>query len=124
MNLPLLSPIVEKLTGLALLAQSSIIAANDQILDGVRDATPRDAENMDPQERLLMQEVYKAIQDSGIDPAKLRGTKTGVFASYEYSEYEHHLRNNIDRIPERPAGLFFSSSSPSYYLANRISVHM
>ena len=41
---------------------------------------------MDPQERVLMQEVYKAFQDGGIDPSKLRGTRTGVFVSYEYSE--------------------------------------
>jgi thioesterase domain-containing protein/3-oxoacyl-(acyl-carrier-protein) synthase/acyl carrier protein len=83
--------------------------------------TPEEAALMDPQERLLMQEVYKALQDGGIDPAKLKGTKTGVFVSYEYSEYEHYVRNNIDRIPVGPTGPFFSSSSPSYFLANRLS---
>ncbi|NVO09897.1 MAG: hypothetical protein HXX16_08060 [Bacteroidales bacterium] len=83
--------------------------------------TPEEALFMDPQERLLMQEVYKAFQDGGIDPVKLKGTNTGVFMSYEYSEYEHYLRKNIHRIPVGPNGPFFSSSSPSYYLSNRIS---
>lgn len=76
---------------------------------------------MDPQERLLLQEVYKALQDSGTNPEKLKGSNTGVFIAYEYSEYEHYLRNNIESVPVGPYGPFFSSSSPTYYLSNRIS---
>ncbi|XLS29195.1 beta-ketoacyl synthase N-terminal-like domain-containing protein [Flavobacteriaceae bacterium M23B6Z8] len=76
---------------------------------------------MDPQERLLLQEAYKAFQDGGINPAHLKGTNTGVYVSYEYSEYEHYLRNNIDRLQLGDNLPVFSSSSPTYYLANRIS---
>jgi acyl transferase domain-containing protein len=73
---------------------------------------------MDPQERLLMQEVYKAFQDGGMDVSKLAGSKTGVFIGYEYSEYEHYLRKNVAHIENVPA---FNSSSQTYYLANRLS---
>lgn len=75
---------------------------------------------MDPQERLILQEVYKSFQDAGINPLDLKGSNTGVYASYEYLEYEHYLRNNIHQLElkEKP---FFSSSSPTYYLANRLS---
>jgi acyl transferase domain-containing protein/acyl carrier protein len=76
------------------------------------------AQFMDPQERLLMQEVYKAFQDGGMDVGKLAGSKTGVFIGYEYSEYEHYLRKNIANIESAPA---FNSSSQTYYLANRLS---
>lgn len=73
---------------------------------------------IDPQERLLTQGVYHALQHAGIRPDTLRGSRTGLFLGYEYAEYEHHLRRHLHRIPDAPA---FSSSSPIYYLANRIS---
>lgn len=76
------------------------------------------AKMMDPQERLLMQEVYKAFQDAGINVEKISGSKTGVFVGYEYAEYEHYLRKNAHAIEGGPV---FSSSSPTYYLANRLS---
>jgi polyketide synthase PksJ len=76
---------------------------------------------MDPQERLLIQEVYKAFQDAGIAPGKLAGSDTAVYVAYEYSEYENYLRKNIDKIPVGKYGPVFTSSSPTYYLANRLS---
>ena len=72
----------------------------------------------DPQERLVMQAVYHALQHAGLRADKLRGTRTGLFLGYAYAEYEHHLRRNLHRIPNAPP---LSSSSPIYYLANRIS---
>ncbi len=72
----------------------------------------------DPQERLVMQALYHALQHAGLRADKLRGTRTGLFLGYAYAEYEHHLRHNLHRIPGAPA---LSSSSPIYYLANRIS---
>ncbi len=72
----------------------------------------------DPQERLVMQALYHALQHAGLRADMLRGTRTGLFLGYEYAEYEHHLRRNLHRIPNAPA---LSSSSPIYYLANRIS---
>jgi 3-oxoacyl-(acyl-carrier-protein) synthase/thioesterase domain-containing protein/acyl carrier protein len=72
----------------------------------------------DPQERLVTQGLYHALQNAGLRADLLRGTRTGLFLGYEYAEYEHHLRRNLHRIPNAPA---LSSSSPIYYLANRIS---
>lgn len=81
--------------------------------------SPEDAATMDPQLRLLIEETYHGIEDAGINIATLKGSRTGVFIGYEYAEYEHYLRRNNNKdlayIP------VFSSSSPSYYLANRIS---
>ncbi|UXI66007.1 beta-ketoacyl synthase N-terminal-like domain-containing protein [Tahibacter amnicola] len=72
----------------------------------------------DPQERLVMQAVYHALQHAGLRADKLRGTRTGLFLGYAYAEYEHHLRRNLPHVPNAPP---LSSSSPIYYLANRIS---
>ncbi len=72
----------------------------------------------DPQERQVMQALYHALQHAGLRADMLRGTRTGLFLGYSYAEYEHHLRRNLHRIPGAPA---LSSSSPIYYLANRLS---
>ncbi|QWP75319.1 hypothetical protein J5226_17015 [Lysobacter sp. K5869] len=77
-----------------------------------------DARLCDPQERLATQALYHALQNAGLRADLLRGTRTGLFLGYEYAEYEHHLRSNLHRVPNAPA---LSSSSPIYYLANRIS---
>jgi 3-oxoacyl-(acyl-carrier-protein) synthase/acyl carrier protein len=78
----------------------------------------QDAQRMDPQERLLCEEVYEAFRDAGIDVGRLSGSNTGVFIGYEYAEYEQLLRSRPHRSADTPA---FSSSSPAYYLANRLS---
>lgn len=77
-----------------------------------------EAITMDPQERLMLQEAYRALEDGGINLDKLAGSNTGVFVGYEYAEYEHFLRNNPQLLEEQ---LPQTSSSPTYYLANRIS---
>lgn len=81
--------------------------------------SPEQASAMDPQQRLLLQETYRAVENAGMDIRKLAGTATGVFIGYQYSEYEHHLRAHNNRSLRD--GPLFSSSSPSYYLAHRIS---
>lgn len=80
-----------------------------------------EAITMDPQERLLLQEAYRAFEDGGINPSRLTGSDTGVFVAYEYAEYEHFLRNNPQLLEEQ---LPQTTSSPTYYLANRISFAM
>ena len=42
--------------------------------------SPREAEVMDPQERLLLESAWEALEDAGIDPAALAKTQTGVYA--------------------------------------------
>jgi acyl transferase domain-containing protein/acyl carrier protein len=48
---------------------------------------PTEALASDPQERLLLEVCWEALEDGGIVPSSLRRTKTGVFAGAMYADY-------------------------------------
>ncbi|MFJ9853245.1 type I polyketide synthase [Streptomyces sp. NPDC101150] len=49
--------------------------------------SPREALATDSQQRLLLETTWEAIERAGIDPATLRGSRTGVFAGVMYTDY-------------------------------------
>ncbi len=49
--------------------------------------SPREAVYADPQQRMLLEVCWEALEDAGLDPASLRGSQTGVFAGSMYQDY-------------------------------------
>ncbi|XP_028606069.2 mycocerosic acid synthase-like [Podarcis muralis] len=47
-----------------------------------------EAERMDPQQKLLMECTYRALEDAGVTPENISGTKTGVFVGLMNRDYE------------------------------------
>ncbi|PJN25604.1 polyketide synthase [Kitasatospora sp. CB02891] len=64
------------------------IPGRGAFLDGAADfdpeffgISPREALAMDPQQRLLLMASWEAVEQAGIDPLTLRGSRTGVYAA-------------------------------------------
>ncbi|MEU1282459.1 thioester reductase domain-containing protein [Streptomyces sp. NPDC005805] len=76
--------------------------------------SPREALGMDPQQRVLLEAAWEAFESAGIDPASLKGSRTGVFAGVVEQSY-------LDREgPEEFEG-YLMTSKLSSVASGRIS---
>ncbi len=78
--------------------------------------SPREAEMMDPQQRIFLESVWGAIEDSGHKVSELAGTRTGLFVGAATRDY-------IDMMAMNHAELDgYSASGTSHaILVNRVS---
>ncbi|WP_236054526.1 type I polyketide synthase [Streptomyces musisoli] len=60
--------------------------------------SPREALGMDPQQRLVLETSWQALEDAGIDPTALRGTPAGMFFGAEIQEYGPRLHDAPDGL--------------------------
>ncbi|WP_017614008.1 type I polyketide synthase [Nocardiopsis salina] len=54
----------------------------------------REAQSMDPQHRMLLQTTWHALEDAGMAPADLKGSRTGVIVAISNSDYARLLEED------------------------------
>ncbi|HEX6687027.1 MAG TPA: type I polyketide synthase, partial [Solirubrobacterales bacterium] len=67
--------------------EGGFLAAAGEFDPGFFSISPREASFIDPQERLLLESSWEALEDAGIDPASLKRSQTGVFAGVGERSY-------------------------------------
>ncbi len=78
--------------------------------------SPREAEQMDPQQRMLLQLTWEALEDAGIPPSSLAGSDTGVFVGGSLTEYA-----NSSFADPAVVDAHFGTGNALSLLSNRIS---
>jgi acyl transferase domain-containing protein len=70
----------------------------DQFDFGFFNIPPKEAELMDPNQRLLLETVWQAIEDGGYGGGRLAGSKTGVYVGFESNPVESYAKmiNNVE----------------------------
>ncbi|MEF2965237.1 beta-ketoacyl synthase N-terminal-like domain-containing protein [Paenibacillus sp. M1] len=78
--------------------------------------SPREAEQMDPQQRMLLEVTAEALEDAGLTVERLNGSRTGVFVGISSNDYGAGPLNNIER-----SDIYAVTGNAKSIAANRIS---
>ncbi|MDP4181147.1 MAG: SDR family NAD(P)-dependent oxidoreductase [Bacillota bacterium] len=82
---------------------------------GFYNISPREAEIMDPQQRMLIEGAWKAIEDAGYKASELSEKNVGVFIGASFNDYNKFL-DHLEYIPPQIA-----TGNAQNMLANRLS---
>lgn len=77
--------------------------------------SPREAKHMDPQQRILLEESWHCIEDSGVSVGKLQKKKTGVYVAASDTDPYFYLSQ------PQELDIYSGTGNYQYMLSNRIS---
>lgn len=78
--------------------------------------TPKEAEAMDPQQRMTLEVVYEALESAGYTLNQLSGQKVAVFAGLMTADYD-----SLSQRDELTASQYYATGNARSILSNRIS---
>jgi phthiocerol/phenolphthiocerol synthesis type-I polyketide synthase B len=80
------------------------------------DISSREATKMDPQQRMLLEVAWEALEHAGIPPSSLRRSQTGVFAGACYTDYGYVAGMDLTGVDA-----WTNSGGALSIIANRLS---
>ena len=78
--------------------------------------SPREAAFMDPQQRVLLEMSWEAMEQAGVRPSSLRGSNCGVYIGIASSDYAYRLADDANAIDASMA-----TGNTASIAANRLS---
>ncbi|CAJ0553155.1 Ff.00g116670.m01.CDS01 [Fusarium sp. VM40] len=77
---------------------------------------PKEAESIDPQQRLLMETVYDSLCSAGLPMEDLQGTKTAVYVGMMCDDWSAMVQKDIDALP-----MYAGTGTARSIVSNRLS---
>ncbi|CAK7217175.1 Type I Iterative PKS [Sporothrix curviconia] len=77
---------------------------------------PREAEAIDPQQRMLLETVYEGMEACGYSVPSLQGSDTCVFVGQSSDDYTAMLQRDLETIPH-----YFATGVARSIMSNRLS---
>lgn len=82
-----------------------VIPGADEFDADFFEITPIEAESMDPRQRILLEEMWHALEDAGYGEEELKNDRIGIFVGAEESEYRNTLTKEIGILSNHNAVL-------------------
>ncbi|MEE8056697.1 MAG: SDR family NAD(P)-dependent oxidoreductase [Pseudomonadales bacterium] len=98
---------------------AGILQGMDEFDPGFFNISPKEAELMDPQQRLCLEESWKAFENAGYSEKQISGEKIGVFIGVRAGDYLHRLQEH-----EISPSAHTMIGNDSAILASRISYYL
>lgn len=73
--------------------------------------SPSEAEFLDPQQRMMLETCWQALENANIDPLMLRGTSASVFAGMSNNDYRYLILDGADT--SQPAASLYTITGTS-----------
>ena len=102
----------------AVVHHAGVLAQVDQFDADFFGIPGREAALLDPQQRLVLEVVWEALEDAGIPPTRLRGSDTGVFMGTTSSDY---LRVITQTLPLAALDAYVATGNTLNATAGRVS---
>ncbi|WP_438502117.1 SDR family NAD(P)-dependent oxidoreductase [Mycobacterium arosiense] len=96
--------------------QGSFLANAGDFDAGFFGIGPSEALAMDPQQRMMLEICWEALERAGIDPFALRGSATGVFAGVIHAGYGGEVKGELEGYGLTGSTLSVTSGRVSYVL--------